>query len=479
MFFIHGGGNTIGDATVYDAARLAAENGVVVVTVQYRLGVFGWFAHRALRERAEGPEDASGNFATLDLVRALEWTRDHIAPFGGDPERVTIFGESAGAVNVFSLLLSPRAEGLFHGAIAQSGFVTGFSLEEAENPVDHATAPGAPGSATEVLLRLLVQDGRAADRAAAKDVLAGMDGDAIRTYLYDKEAGQILQSFLGNGGGMGGMYFSPFVFRDGHVVAAQPGLEAFAAGAYHRVPTILGTNRDENRLFLAFTSPHVTRLASLPVRINDPNRYRVAAEYGSNLWKASGVDAPAFAMRRHQEDVWGYRFDWDEEPSWLWLDLAELLGAAHALELLFVFGGTNTALADRLLLEDVASAEELSGQMRSYWAEFAHRGDPGRGQDRDLPEWPTWAAEADATSPRFLVFDSARDRGLHVGDQTYTVDDIVGSVPHDPRLETDADRCEIYAGFVMWSEAMTPEEYETVGDGICRAHPLPARTAAG
>ena len=471
MFFLHGGGNTIGSAEVYDAARLAAENRVVVVAIHYRLGVFGWFAHSALREAANGPAEASGNFATLDMIRALEWVRDNVAAFGGDPGNVTIFGESAGGVNVYSLLLSPPAKGLFHRAISQSGFATSLTMEQAEQPVE---AGGLPGSSSEVLLTLLQQHEGATDRDEASRRLAGMSGEEVRAFLHGLSAEAILGAFEGNA--LGGMYFAPFVLRDGAVVLDEAPLDAFRAGRHNAVPTIVGTNRDENRLFLAFASPHVSHVMGLPFRIKDLERYHVAAEYGSNLWKASGADEPAAALRAGQtEGVYGYRFDWDEEPSLLWLDLADLLGAAHAIELLFVFGGTDSEFADGFLVDDVPSAETLSRQMRSYWAAFAKDGVPGRGQGGDLPEWPAWSEDA----PRFLVFDSERDAGLHTSGDVLTTEGVIDAVEHDERLVDDADRCAIYAGFVQWSDAMTPEQYAAVRDGACQAFPLDARTPAG
>jgi para-nitrobenzyl esterase len=122
MVWIHGGGNAVGTSASYDAARnIAAHDGMVVVTINYRLGMLGWFCHPALHEADSGTtEERSGNFGTLDLIAALRWVRDNIAAFGGDPGCVTIFGESAGGEAVLNLMTSPRARGLFHGAIAQS-----------------------------------------------------------------------------------------------------------------------------------------------------------------------------------------------------------------------------------------------------------------------------------------------------------------------------------------------------------------------
>jgi para-nitrobenzyl esterase len=141
MFWIHGGGNTVGHAGGYDGSELAARYDVVVVTTNYRLGPFGWFRHAALVGDATG-DDASGNWGTLDLIRGLEWVRENAAAFGGDPQNVTIFGESAGGTDVFSLLVSPRAKGLFQRAISESGGSGSSSLEQAE-AADKRNSSGA------------------------------------------------------------------------------------------------------------------------------------------------------------------------------------------------------------------------------------------------------------------------------------------------------------------------------------------------
>lgn len=119
MLWIHGGGNSIGEAGFYHPGKLAADERVIVVTTNYRLGPFGWMRHAALRDGAS-LEEQSGNFATLDLIRALQWVHENIAAFGGNPDNVTIFGESAGALSVELLLASPAARGTFDKAIAQS-----------------------------------------------------------------------------------------------------------------------------------------------------------------------------------------------------------------------------------------------------------------------------------------------------------------------------------------------------------------------
>ena len=132
MFWIHGGGNTTGLKDFYDYSRLVASRDVVVVSTNYRLGGLGWFSHPAIQDRQEG-EDKSTNFGTLDIIESLKWVQTNIARFGGNPDNVTIFGESAGGHNVYALLASPKSDGLFHKAISQSGYTTSHSLEDAHN----------------------------------------------------------------------------------------------------------------------------------------------------------------------------------------------------------------------------------------------------------------------------------------------------------------------------------------------------------
>ena len=130
MFWIHGGGNTSGLKDLYDFSKMVKRHDVIVITINYRLGPFGWFTHPAIQDFQDGI-DKTSNFGTLDIISALEWVQSNIKLFGGDPNNVTIFGESAGGHNVLSLLVSKYAKGLFHKSIVQSGYTTSISPEEA------------------------------------------------------------------------------------------------------------------------------------------------------------------------------------------------------------------------------------------------------------------------------------------------------------------------------------------------------------
>ena len=177
MFWIHGGGNSVGEAatSIYDGSRLARENNVVLVSINYRLGPLGWFRHPALRTNDTTPADNSGNYGTLDIILALQWVQENIQQFGGDATNVTVFGESAGAFDTLSLMASPLATGLFHKAISQSGGLNLNSIASAENYVDD-DEPGHPLSSQETVNQLLIQLGKASDRTAAKKAADGSAG---------------------------------------------------------------------------------------------------------------------------------------------------------------------------------------------------------------------------------------------------------------------------------------------------------------
>jgi len=468
MVWIHGGGNSIGDATLYDASYLAKFGPIIGVTIHYRLGVFGWLGHPALREGV-GPADASGNYGTLDVIAALEWVQRNIAAFGGDPDRVLVFGESAGGTDTYAMLLSPLAEGLFHRAVAQSGSTHTTALHEAESYRD-AEPPGAPFGSGELLLWLLEQDGRAADRAAAKQVVAGMEAAEIAAYLRAQPPERLLAFF--EGFGFGGMYPSPELLRDGYVLPAEPAEEALAAGRFNRVPVIVGSNREESKLFAVMGSRHVTRVFGIPLWVNDEDRYDATTEYPSMHWKLRGVDRPARAIRGHQQAVWAYRFDWDEQRSLLGWDLPGLLGAAHALEIPFVFGSLELGAATPVFFDpdNAASDRALADAMMSYWTQFAYTGDPGRGRSGDLPRWPAWSGEPGG--PRMLVFDTANDGGIRPSGEEVDVPAILAKVREDPRLRTPRDRCEVFAELARRGGDFDPEQYARFAGSDCGEYPI-------
>jgi carboxylesterase type B len=216
MVWIHGGGHTIGEGGFYNGGNLAVTHRLIVVTINYRLGPFGWFRHAALRDGDASPAERSGNFGTLDLVRALAWVRDHAGAFGGDPGNVTVFGESAGGVNVFSLLLAPQARGLL--------WIFPRLRDERRY---NLTA--------EYLAKLWKAEG--VDEPAA--VLRAAQGPSVFAYRFDwDEEPRVMGADLGVMLGAAHVFEVPFVFghfdlgREGNVIfskANEPGRLALAA----------------------------------------------------------------------------------------------------------------------------------------------------------------------------------------------------------------------------------------------------------
>ncbi|MFH1811590.1 MAG: carboxylesterase family protein [Pseudomonadota bacterium] len=450
MLWVHGGGNTMGHGGFYRPDMLAASQGVVVVTVNYRLGVLGWFRHPALRDDSSSAVDNSGNFALLDLVQALRWVRDNIAAFGGEPGNVTIFGESAGGQNVLALLASPLSRGLFQHAIVQSGIVGGASTAEAENLVDEVRASGHAKSSTEVLLRLLVLDGLASDRISARAHLGTMSAQEIATYLRGKSPEQMLAPYRERL--VLGMYFLPILFRDGVVLPELPLAECFArSGCFHQVPVMLGTNRDETKLFQFFDPEQVSWLFGVVPVLRDPAEYQLRAEYLSAQWKAQGADEIAQRMMdAGWPRVFVYRFDWDEEPNQS-VDLGSMLGAAHALEIPFVHGRWFMGQGTEMIYgpESWPGRRLLSAQMMSYWSAFASDGDPGSGRGGDLPTWEPWLPPG-STGPGFMVLDTPAGGGLRRSSEVTSTHSLLGRLDGDSRLASGDLRCRLRQELTEW-----------------------------
>lgn len=461
MVWIHGGGNTMGFAEATPGSHLAGAEQVVVVSLQYRLGVFGWFSHPALRGAATTPADASSNFGLLDLIAGLQWVHDNIAAFGGDPANVTIFGESSGGHDVMALLAAAPAKGLFQRAISQSGSVHATPLSEAENYRDDTNA-GLPDSSREFINRLLVADG-ATDRAAAKVRQQAMDDQTLLTYLRGKSARQLLAVVTPGGFGM---YAIPVNIRDGYVLPDKSMLQVFADPThYNAVPVMLGGNRDEAKLFM-MGDPDLTetRFGFVP-KIRDLATYNRVTGYYSYKWRAEAVEEVAAVLHRSQGDtVYTYRFDWDDEPAYSLVNLHDLLGAAHSTEINFVFGDDVTmGLPFVRSKSNAPGRDALSDTMMGYWASFARDGAPGNGGRPTNPVWQPWSESA----PSLMTLNSAEHGGAAMTDTHERIADLKARLQTDGSLVTPQARCEMYYGLFHagfgGNEYSDDAEYKSLG----------------
>ena len=409
MMWIHGGSNTWGRAEQYDPSAFAAQENVIIAVVQYRLGPLGWFAHPALRASAESGDDRSVNFGVLDQIAALHWLRDNAAAFGGNSGNITIFGESAGGRNVAALVASRRASGLFHKAIIQSGLFDSVPLVEAERGSDQA--------ATVIAHRLGAED--------AASLRAVATADLFKAY----PAGEAFDP--------------PQLIEDG-VVLPRGGIRAALTSptTFNAVPIITGTNKDETKLWNILNPDLVRWRFGLIPQARDPEFFDLLSSYQSRLWRAVAVDEPAAQMvAGGHRDVWTYRFDWDEGRTYFGANFGQLFGAAHGLEIPFVFGQFRfLGDADKYIFTkaNANGRAALSKAMMYHWAEFARHGTPGG-------DWPRWSADG----PNLLLLDSPAGGGVRMVSDDETADRVLADLRNDPRL-TPGQRCKVFFELYAW-----------------------------
>ncbi|GAA0629100.1 carboxylesterase family protein [Brevundimonas kwangchunensis] len=352
MVWIHGGALVTGSSkeTLYDGARLARE-GVVVVTINYRLGVLGWLAHPDLS--AESPVGISGNYGLMDQVAALEWVKRNIAAFGGDPDNVAIAGESAGGLSVLYLMSSPLAQGLFDRAIAQSAYM--ISTPELKQARYGAPAAEAAGSA---LARTL--------QAPSLRVLRGMDAQA----LTDRAA-------------MSG--FATFGVVDGVVLPRQI-VDVFDRGEQAKVPVLAGFNSGEIRSLRMLAPPVPADAAAYERTIRE--RYGDLADAFLRLYPSADMEESILAASR--DALYGWTSErmvrsqtQAGQPSFLYLfdhgypatDAARL-HAFHASELPYMFGTLDRTPPRWPAIPDTPGERQLSDALVRYWASFVRSGRP-------------------------------------------------------------------------------------------------------
>jgi para-nitrobenzyl esterase len=361
MVWIHGGGNTAGSGVeALFNGEVLARHGVVVVNINYRLGVFGFFAHPGLTK--ESPHHAAGNYGLADQIMALQWVRDNITRFGGNPANVTIFGESAGASDVNALIASPLSKGLFLRVMAQSG------------PV------GAQPSLAE-------SEKRGVD-LAAKLGFSGEDALAKLRAVPDTE---LMAKAAQSGPGLG-------INVDGWVLT-EPATKVYAEGREQKVALLIGNNSQEMqprgaardiREMIAERYGPLTDRALAAYGVNGANEPQPDPENGTVLLQFTTDNS--FRCGTVQELIWhtaagnpGYEYQFSRTVHG-----KEALGAPHASEIPFIFG-TLSVWQNMRKYDD--SDQQYAPQMQAYWTNFAKTGDPNGGK---LVKWPKFDAAARA-----------------------------------------------------------------------------------
>jgi para-nitrobenzyl esterase len=386
MVWIHGGAFTLGSASDpwYDGTSFAANHNIVVVTLNYRLGILGFVS---LKDLAGADATYTGNCGLLDQIAALEWVRENIAAFGGDPDQVTVMGESAGAMSIGTLLGMPAAHGLFQRAVLQSGAGS-----------DLTTRPRATNVAQALLAKLGLE-------TSQLSALAEVPFEALLK----------VQPELGREFG-GVQAFSPII--DGETLPQHPSA-MIAQGSAADVAILAGTNRDEWRLFALMSGGPKVDEVQLTQLFGDEAQRALAiytearADTSPELaWIDIMSDLvfrmPAIRLAelqvRQGAPVWMYRFDW-QSPAF-----GGVLGAAHAVELPFVWNTLDPEISRRFT-GDSPSSQPLADRMHASWAAFIRSGNPAIAS---LPAWPPYDLERRAT----MIFS----------DVPHVVDDPQGQV---------------------------------------------------
>ncbi|HEX9062064.1 MAG TPA: carboxylesterase family protein [Clostridia bacterium] len=439
-FWIHGGGNASGGADDYFwSSILSGYKDVVVVVVQYRLGLLGWFSNPALNTKGT-VEEKSGNFGTLDQIKALKWVKKNIEKFGGDPGNVTVGGESSGGCNTLNLMISPLAKGLFNKAVIESA-------GDASIPVSEGTK-----SSNLAIDKLLVRDGKCRDLASAAAYRSSMTNRQVEAYLRKKSAEDIQGALVGEAGNVSGVY--PFI--DGEVLpGAVP--DMIESGNYNHVPVIIGSNQYEMKAFLpsvfgsvttssghkwseiynaiGVSQPAITLEELMPSGGYDRELYEACGKYPSMYWKAGMVDAFARSLKKHQDDVYAYQFNWGGEGSGT-APFDFLIGAGHAFELPFFFGW-NVDIWNSNCITDAnrPGRDELQKAMMTYLARFMYTGDPNK-DGTGIPRWEKWSNITN--DPKCMIFDADFSKAkLSMSNEELTREDVMSQIDALPSYQKD------------------------------------------
>ncbi len=407
MFWIHGGGNTSGLKDLYDFSKMVRKHNVIVVRINYRLGPFGWFTHPAIQDLQEG-EDKTSNFGTMDIIAALSWVQKNIGLFGGDSNNVTIFGESAGGHNVYSLIASKRAHGLFHKAIAMSGYTTSISSKKAYKQEKRSST--SDFTSWNVVNYLTNNEQKNLSKKEIRKILLNTSSNDFFELYANRESYQEI----------------PLLTAD-NIIISDIGLRKSLAkkDLINNVPLIAGSNADEVKLWLAtaeyFVDLEYSIIGSIldipKVVLNDEEAFEAFNYYRSSAWKIRGVDNPLLNLSKAgNQNLFSYRFDWDDHRRLIVGDFQKLIGAAHATEIPLLAGNTKLVggypLSD-LIYPPTLSKFYLSKNMMRFWANFAKSGSPG--SSTNSVSWEIY----EPNNPAYLILDKKKNLKMQKGNNSF------------------------------------------------------------
>ena len=382
LVFFHGGSGISGAAShpLYDGARLARESGAVVITANYRLGVFGSLQSPALH--SNNAAENSGSFYLLDMIRVLDWTRENCPAFNCDGNNITLSGQSAGAVAVLALLRSPLAKGKFSRAISFSGIPLSASMEAATKRTH------------KLLAELMLNDETATSDRGAERELSSINNTTLRDYLYRKSALELLQA--------SGTGLSPLAVADGTVLMALDNADEPSTESVSNVPLMIGKTRNEMTTLIPIKGIGRSAVLAWPLFNGEPRDDTINEQLGwfsaikRNIRVSIGECYVARKFRQYVRQyskklpaVYVYNFEWENYPDPWRADL----GSFHGLDMPFFFGNfiNDESIYMRFAwtADNEVEREAIHNSMIKSIRSFIHSGNPNNAVG-DQEKWLPW-----------------------------------------------------------------------------------------
>ena len=416
MVYLHGGGNASGTANT-DFSKFAVSAKAVVVSVEYRLGAFGYLSHPALQTGTA--EENSGNFTLLDIKAALEWVQTEIGNFGGNAGNVTLSGFSAGARNVMLCMISPQMKGLFHKVIAFSGGCQTCTQEQGEE------------SSESKLATVLVNRGTYATKEKALKYIQSADNATIRALFYSLTTAEVANMYRSSALRLN---LFPQGFNDGTVIPEE-GFSVIASGNYNRVPVILGSDATEFSSFAMKTD--ITEAVNAAPTTTFDHVMQLAIRYGSLFQSEHYIEETANLLSRDvlHQPVYAYRFLWGTDPAVTDAAYSTYVGAAHGVSKDFLRGSyknENPELSPNAIRsENKAGRKELTSIMQKYVGGFLLNGSPNA---EGLNIWSEWNA-APGVNKIMLFNATAKKASAVMSPQMYSDDETLAGLKAEANEE--------------------------------------------
>ncbi|URZ07019.1 carboxylesterase family protein [Clostridium felsineum] len=435
LLFAHGGGNITGSGASFQGDILANRTNSIVISINYRLGAMGWFLNDAVKDGNK--LDDSGNYGLLDIFKSLDWVNKNISDFGGNPDNVTLSGQSAGARDVIASLISPLSKGLYEKAMPMSGGMTLTSTDEGKN------------FSNQMIEKLLVKQGKALNEADAAKWIKNQSKSQLNTYLKSVDSKELVSLY-----GSVAIKMNPFphLYKDGYVIP-KDGFNEIKKGNYNNVPIIVGSMSNEFTLFSA-TDPYFGGSVLNQSIFNDPTKSKIYTDsiyYGSKLYSGFNADNVAdliASSNKKDNGIYAYRCGWGTQDGVI-TNNTKYFAAAHGLDIDLITGHYNMGNYFSGFYTDAnkPGRDSLGTVMDSYLKNFLYTGNPNGNK---LTKWGTW--QTSNKKARIMKFDATTNTSLTSMSKEHLVkQDIIDEMNSSlPKNERDIIVNSLFNGRFFW-----------------------------